>query len=55
MRLSVDDAFFEHDGAQSDDMVCLGIDPQALADGTKVLINTIYQVNIYDHDIPSRH
>ena len=55
--MNINDASFEHDDFQSDDVVCLDIDPQVLDDGTEVSINTntIYMANIYDHDISLRH
>ena len=45
--MSVDDASSEHGGAQSGDVVCLDIDPQALDDGTEASINTIYMASIF--------
>lgn len=47
MKMSVDDASSEHGGAQSGDVVCLDIDPQALDDGTEASINTIYMASIF--------
>ena len=55
MSINVNDISFEHDDFQSDDVVCLDIDPQALDGGTEVSINTIYMANMYDHDIPLKH
>ena len=40
--VSVDDTSSEHDGAQSDDVVCLDINPQVQEDGAEFLINTTY-------------
>lgn len=37
----IDDAFFEHGDAQSDDVICLDIDSQVQEDDAEFLINTI--------------